>query len=77
MSQKDFSSEDVKRLERRLAELSSEVRNYPTPIARCDEQLPALIEERARVLAALQRLQSVPSDRELCKWEGDGGNRAA
>ena len=32
-------------LEQRLAELSREIRDYPTPIARCDEQLTALREE--------------------------------
>jgi hypothetical protein len=73
----DIPSDDVGRLESRLAELSHEIRHYPAPIARCDEQLPALIEERARVLAALRRLESAPSGRELCKWEGDGGNLAA
>ncbi len=36
-------------LERRGATLSDEVRRYPTPIARCDEQLPALIESRREV----------------------------
>jgi hypothetical protein len=77
VSQQDFSSENLKRLELRLAELSNEIRAYPTPIARCDEQLPALIEERARVLAALRRLDGVSAERELCKWEGDGGNLAA
>ncbi len=35
-------------LDRRSKELSNEVRNYPTPIARCDEQLTKLIEQRAR-----------------------------
>ena len=33
-------------LERRLAELSDEIRRYPTPIARCDEQLADLLERR-------------------------------
>ena len=41
-------------LERRIAELSEEIRNYPTPIARCDEQLTALLEERARLLNELK-----------------------
>jgi chorismate mutase len=59
-------------LERRLDELSEEVRNYPTPIARCDEQLAALLEERAEVREALERAK-----RELCKWLGEGGRDAA
>ncbi len=37
-------------LERRGAALSEAVRNYPTPIARCDDQLPALLESRREVL---------------------------
>jgi chorismate mutase len=40
-------------LRRRIAELSAEIRNYPTPIARCDEQLTQLLEERARLIAQL------------------------
>jgi len=60
-------------LERKLAELNEEIRNYPGPIARCDQQLPALLEERARLVAELQLLQ----DRESCppqaRWGHDGG----
>jgi chorismate mutase len=41
-------------LERKLAELNEEIRNYPGPIARCDQQLPALLDERARLMAELQ-----------------------
>jgi len=41
-------------LERRGAALSEAVRNYPTPIARCDEQLPALLESRREVLRLLE-----------------------
>ncbi len=39
----------------RLAELAVEIRNYPTPIACCDEQLAALLEERARLIERLKR----------------------
>jgi chorismate mutase len=42
-------------LERRIAELSEEIRRYPTPIARCDEQLAALLEERSRLLNELKK----------------------
>ena len=42
-------------LQKRLAELSLEIRNYPTPIARCDEQLAALLEERSRLLNELKK----------------------
>jgi hypothetical protein len=41
-------------LARRAAGLSAAVRCYPTPIARCDEQLPALIEARREVLQLLE-----------------------
>jgi hypothetical protein len=71
-------SEDRRRLERRLDELSREVRDYPTPIARCDEQLAALLEERARVLADLARLAPVPAGGcpPLAAWVNDGGAHA-
>jgi len=42
-------------LERRIAELNAEIRHYPTPIARCDEQLAGLIEERSRLLNELNK----------------------
>lgn len=41
-------------LEQRGATLSEAVRSYPTPIARCDEQLPALLESRREVLRLLE-----------------------
>jgi hypothetical protein len=41
-------------LERRGAALSAAVRRYPTPIARCDEQLPALLESRRELLRLLE-----------------------
>ena len=40
-------------LRRRIDALSQEIRAYPTPIARCDEQLTQLLEERARLMAQL------------------------
>jgi hypothetical protein len=64
-------------LERRLAELSAEIRRYPGPIARCDEQLPALLEERSRLSAELQ----TEVERQGCSadalWANDGGRHAA
>jgi hypothetical protein len=60
-------------LERILAELNEEIRTYPGPIARCDQHLPALLEERARIVAELQSIH----DRESCppaaRWGHDGG----
>jgi hypothetical protein len=46
-------------LERHAGQLSEEVRNYPRPISRCDVQLPALLEQRARALHELERLRSL------------------
>jgi hypothetical protein len=46
-------------LESRLAVLAEEARTYPGPIARCDDQLPALLERRAAVAAALQRAREL------------------
>lgn len=57
-------------LARRIDELSEEIRHYPTPIARCDEQLAALIEERARLLAELAR---PPGCTPEGIWANEGG----
>jgi len=43
----------IDELRRRIDELSREIRAYPTPIARCDEQLTQLLEERARLMQQL------------------------
>ncbi len=49
-------------LDRRSRVLSEEVRNYPTPIARCDEQLTKLIEQRACAIEQLKLLlQAAPA----------------
>ena len=45
-------------LERKFEALCEQVRDYPTPIARCDEQLTALIEERTRLLEELKKHES-------------------
>ena len=52
------TQEDRRQLERKFEELCAQVREYPTPIARCDEQLSALIEERTRVLQELKKHES-------------------
>ena len=59
-------------LERRIAELSDEIRRYPGPIARCDEHLSALLEERARLLSQLEK-QSCSAE---ALWTNDGGTNA-
>jgi len=64
-------------LERRLEQLSAQIRHYPTPIARCDEQLADLIERRARVLEQLRQMDEVALQRPSCVWTNDGGFDAA
>lgn len=59
-------------LEARARELADEVRHYPGPIARCDEQLPALIEERARAWELARIAGAVEDERARlgdCAWE--------
>ncbi len=50
-------------LEARTRQLSDEIRRYPTPIARCDEQLPKLIEQRAHVLNRIKVLGTFEAGR--------------
>ena len=65
-------------LERRLAALSHEIRCYPTPIARCDEQLTDLLEKRAQLIEQLKRTAMQPAGcSPLGTWINDGGFDAA
>jgi len=41
--------------------LAQEVRDYPTPIARCDDQLTGLLERRRRVFRALDGIDALPA----------------
>jgi chorismate mutase len=65
-------------LQSRLAALSEEIRRYPTPIARCDGQLTALLEQRSEVL---ERLRQAARPGRPCMpettWINDGGFNAA
>jgi len=56
-------------LEHKLAELNEEIRTYPGPIARCDLHLPALLEERTKLMAELEHESCPPAAR----WGHDGG----
>jgi len=56
-----LSAELGAQLRARAAALAQEVRNYPTPIARCDDQLTGLLERRARVTRALDDLDALPA----------------
>ena len=70
-------------LQRRLAEISEEIRRYPTPIARCDEQLTALLEQRAALLeqcaGVIEKLRQTASTGCTPEniWINDGGFNAA
>ena len=64
-------------IEARIAQLSDEIRNYPTPIARCDLHLPALLEERASLLSMLESLEQKPGCPPEAAWVNDGGFDAA
>jgi len=64
-------------LARRIAALSEEIRHYPTPIARCDLHLPALLEERARLIEQLNLLEEQGPCGPLALWANDGGCDAA
>ncbi|HEU4922224.1 MAG TPA: hypothetical protein VFT23_04030 [Burkholderiales bacterium] len=63
-------------LQRRIAELSEEIRRYPTPIARCDLHLPALLEERARLVEQLNSLAEQGFCSPQAAWANDGGSNA-
>ena len=68
----------VAALQSRIDQLSDEIRRYPTPIARCDLHLPALIEERAELMAKLGTLEE--EEQGSCgpeaRWTNDGGAAA-
>ena len=65
-------------LQQRIDELSLEIRDYPTPIARCDEQLAGLLEERAELLTRLNEIEMTAGGcTALGIWTNDGGFDAA
>jgi hypothetical protein len=64
-------------LQKKIDELSAEIRHYPTPIARCDLHLPALLEERALLLSKLRELEEAPACSPEALWANDGGFHAA
>jgi hypothetical protein len=63
-----------KTLEEKIAAISGEIRRYPTPIARCDEQLTALLDERSRLLRLLEeRPKPAGGCTPDAVWANDGG----
>jgi hypothetical protein len=43
----------------RVARLNAEISHYPTPIARCDQHLAALLEQRSVLHERLQRMHEL------------------
>ena len=46
-------------LQRRVARLNEEISHYPTPIARCDQHLAALLEQRSALFERLRRMDEI------------------
>jgi chromosome segregation ATPase len=46
-------------LQGRIARLNAEISHYPTPIARCDQHLAALLEQRSALYARLQQMDEL------------------
>jgi len=57
------TKEREKFLEAEKRRLYEAIRNYPTPIAGCDQQFNYLLEQQAQVIAELHRLQATTQDR--------------
>ena len=58
-------------IEAKSAELDDEVRHYPTPIARCDEQLTKLLEQRAGLFRRREgatELGEMPAGADRQRW---------
>jgi predicted component of type VI protein secretion system len=46
-------------LQGRVARLNDEISHYPTPIARCDQHLAALLEQRSTLFARQQQMDEL------------------
>jgi len=46
-------------LQDRVARLNAEISHYPTPIARCDQHLAALLEQRSALHGRLQQMDEL------------------
>jgi hypothetical protein len=64
-------------LRKRFDELCAEIRSYPTPLARCDEQLGHLLEEKSALFLKLEALEEEGTCNPLALWVNDGGFHAA
>jgi hypothetical protein len=63
----------MRELQQRLEAVSEEIRNYPRPIARCDEQLTALLDERRRLFEELTTNAARDGCTPAAIWVNDGG----
>jgi len=54
---KKGNSTEKRELEALLGDLYLQIKNYPTPIAGCDEQFNFLLSERGRLRDALEQLK--------------------
>ncbi|HEY2893866.1 MAG TPA: hypothetical protein VGJ16_06630 [Pirellulales bacterium] len=54
--------EREKWLEAEKKRLYEELRNYPSPVAACDQQLAHLLEKQAQVSAELNQIRSLSTD---------------
>ncbi|MGQ0651814.1 MAG: hypothetical protein ACT4P4_06035 [Betaproteobacteria bacterium] len=59
----------------RIASLCEEIRRYPGPIARCDEHLRALLQQRKELTEMLE--QQPAGCTPLGIWDNEGGFHAA
>ena len=67
-------------LEARARALAEEVRAYPGPIARCDDQLPWLIAQRTRAVETARLAQDLEREKEALperEWRTRLAERAA
>jgi hypothetical protein len=55
----ELVSELRARLEAERRRLDDEIRQYPTPIPRCDAQFNHLFDQRARIVAAIDALAAL------------------
>jgi chorismate mutase len=67
----------MQRLGQRLLKINAEIRHYPGPIARCDEQLAGLLDERRRLMNALANTEQQSGCSPSARWINDGGFDAA
>ena len=66
-----------KDLQERYDQVCAEIRGYPTPIARCDLHLAALLDERSQLLSLVEKTENESGCSPAAIWTNDGGLHAA